>query len=118
MHLTPHDIREIYDYKRWDYERAKSDLANALAMWRDIDRDRVITHAVDDAIEYACLKMGIQDGDELSDEKISEFCNYAFEKLAPVALRLRFGQEFTWEELQAFEPILTSSRARRIGNSN
>ena len=118
LHLTPDDIRETYDYKRWDYERAKADLANALAIWRDIARDKAITHAVDDAIEYACSQMGVQDGDELSDDTISEFCNYAFEKLAPVALRLRFGQEFSTEELQAIESILTSSRAGGIGNSN
>ena len=118
LHLTPGDIREIYDYKRWDYERAKADLASALSVWRGIDRDRVITHAVDDAIEYACSQMGIQDGDELSDDIISEFCNYAFERLAPVALRLRFGHEFSPEELQAIEASLTRSKAGGTGNSN
>ena len=61
LHLTPDDIREIYDYKRWDDERAKTDLASALEIWRDIDRDRAITHAVDDAIEYACSQMRIQE---------------------------------------------------------
>ncbi len=118
LHLTPGDIREIYDYKRWDYEHAKADLASALSIWRDIDGNRVITRAVDDAIEYACSQVGIQDGDELSDEIVSEFCSYAFEKLAPVALRLRYGREITPEELQAIEVILTSSRAGGIGNSN
>ena len=118
LHLTPDDIREIYDYKRWDDERAKTDLANALELWRDIDRDRAITHAVDDAIAYACSQMGIQERDELSDEEFSEFCNYTFEKLAPVALRLRFGQEFTSEDLQAINSILTNSKAGRIGNSS
>ena len=118
LHLTPDDIREIYDYKRWDDERAKTDLASALEVWREIDRDRAISHAVEDAIEYACSQMGIQEGDELSDDKISEFCNYAFEKLAPVALRLRFGQNFTSEDLQAIDSILTSSTAGRSGISD
>ena len=113
LHLTPDDIREIYEYKRWDDERAKTDLASTLKIWRDIERDREVIHAVDDAIEYACSQMGMQDGDELSDGKISEFCNYVFEKLAPVALKLRFGQEFTSEELQAI--YSDQFKGRKVG---
>ena len=70
LNLSAEDIRAIYDYERWDYERAKDDLAMVLTICREIDRDRAIHRAVDEAIEYACVQMGLQDGDILSDENI------------------------------------------------
>ena len=54
--------------------------------------------------------MGLQDGDILSDEKIPEFTNYAFEKIAPVALRLKFGQEFTSEDMRAIAGMFDNSK--------
>ena len=39
-----------------------------------------------------------------------DFSNYAFEKIAPVALRLKFGQEFTFEDMRAIAGMLGSSK--------
>ena len=110
LNPSAEDIRAIYDYKRWDNERAKDDLAMVLTICREIDRDRAIRRAVDEAIEYACVQMGLQDGDILSDEKILEFSNYASEKIALAALRLRFGQEFTPEDMRAIAGMLDNSK--------
>ena len=57
--------------------------------------------------------MGLGDGDILSDENISEFSNYAFEKIAPVALRLKFGQDFTSEDMRAIAGMLDNSKYSR-----
>ena len=113
LNLSADDIPALYDYERWDDERAKEDLGNVLTICREIDRDRAIRRAADEAIEYACVQMGLQDGDILSDEKILEFSNYAFEKIAPVALRLRFGQAFTSEDIRAIAGMLDSSKDLR-----
>ena len=118
LNLSAEDIRAIYDYERWDYERAKDDLAMVLTICREIDRDRAIHRAVDEAIEYACVQMGLQDGDILSDENILEFSNYAFEKIAPVALRLKFGQEFTSEDMRAIAGMLDNSKDSRSGDGD
>ena len=118
LNLSAEDIRAIYDYERWDYERAKDDLAMVLTICREIDRDRAIRRAVDEAIEYACVQMGLEDGDILSDGKILEFSNYAFEKIAPVALRLKFGQEFSSEDMRAIAGMLDNSKDSRIGDGD
>ena len=113
LNLSADDIPALYDYERWDDERAKEDLGNVLTICREIDRDRAIRRAAEEAIEYACVQMGLQDGDILSDEKILEFSNYAFEKIALVALRLRFGQAFTSEDIRAIAGMLDSSKDLR-----
>ena len=113
LNLSAEDIPAIYDYERWDCERAKADLGKVLTICREIDRDRAIRRAVEEAIEYACVQMGLGDGDILSDEKISEFSNYAFEKIAPVALRLKFGQDFTSEDMRAISGMLDNSKDSR-----
>ena len=118
LNLNAEDIRAIFDYERWDYERAKDDLGKVLTICREINRDRAICRAVEEAIEYACVQMGLQDGDILSDEKISEFTNYAFEKIAPVALRLKFGQEFTSEDMRAITGRFDNSKDLRSSDDD
>ena len=118
LNLSAEDIRAIYDYERWDYERAKGDLGKVLTIWREIDRDRAIRRAVEEAIEYACVQMGLQDGDILSDEKLFEFSNYAFEKIAPVALRLKFGQEFTPDDMRAITGMFDNSKDLRSSDND
>ena len=118
LNLSADDIPATYDYKRWDYERAKDDLGKVLTLCREIDRDRAIRRAVDEAIEYACVQMGLQDGDILSDEKMFDFSNYAFEKIAPVALRLKFGQEFTCEDMRAIAGMLGSPKDFRSSDND
>ena len=113
LNLSADDIPAIYDFERWDHEHAKADLGNVLTICREIDRDSAIRRAVEEAIEYACVQMGLQDGDILSDERILEFSNYAFEKIAPVALRLRFGQEFTPGDMRAIAGMLDNSKDLR-----
>ena len=56
---------------------------------------------------------GTPDGDILSDERMFEFTNHAFEKIAPVALRLKFGQAFTSEDIRAITGMLDSSKDLR-----
>ena len=101
LNVTPAQIPAIYNYEKMDYERAKFDIVKALRVWKEIDNNRAIEHAVDDAIDFACLQMGIQDGSILSESQITEFSDYVFYKLAPTVLRLKFSQSFTDEEIQA-----------------
>ena len=110
LNLSANDIPALYDYERWDHDCAKEDLGKLLTICREIDRDRAIRRAVEEAIEYACVQMGLRDGDILSDERMFEFTNHAFEKIAPVALRLKFGQDFTPGDMRAIAGMLDSSK--------
>lgn len=101
LNITSAEISDIYNYEKMDYERAKSDIENALRVWKEIDNSRAVERAVNDAIDFTCLQMGIRDGDVLSEEEIARFSDCVFEKLAPTLLRLKFGQSFTDEEIRA-----------------
>ncbi len=110
LNLSANDIPALYDYERWDHDCAKEDLGKLLTIWREIDRDRAIRRAAEEAIEYACAQMGLRDGDILSEERMFEFTNHVFEKIAPVALRLKFGQDFTPGDMRAIAGMLDSSK--------
>ena len=107
--LEKNDISSIYNYEKWDYGRAKYDMENTLLVWKEIDNGRVIERVVNDAIDDACSELGIREGDVLSDERILEFSDYVFCKFAPTLLRIKFGQSFTHEEIQAIMGIVSGS---------
>ncbi|MDE0388378.1 MAG: hypothetical protein OXI75_06755, partial [Rhodospirillales bacterium] len=101
LDLTSADISAIYNYEKVNDEHTKRDIENALRVWREIDNNRAIERAVDEAMDFACSQMEIRDGCVLSGDQITDFPDHMFYKLAPTLLRLKFGQSFTDEEIQS-----------------
>ena len=107
--LTREDISAIYNYERWDYGRVKFDIGNTLWLWKDIKRNRVVERAVKEAIDDVCSQLGIRDGDVLADEKVAEFSDLVFYRIAPTLIRLKLGQSFTDEDIEAIVRVLENS---------
>ena len=107
LNLTKEDIAAIYDYKKLNYERARADLENTLAVWCEIDKNRAISRTVNIAIEYACSQMNLQPEGIIPEDRVSEFTNLVVRKMAPLLLRLKFGRAFTPTELRRIDDMLS-----------
>ena len=106
VQVSREDIAAIYSDEYMNYERAQEDLKAALAVWFEIDRTKAVERAVDDAVKYACSQMNLQADEKIPENRISEFSNLVVAKMAPLLLRLRFGQSFTPAEMQQISRIL------------
>ena len=106
LNLQKGDLADLYDDKRLDYERLVQDLKELLALWHEIDRNRAISNALDEAIAEACLEMGLKSEDVIPEPMVPGFIGLMFRKMAPVLLRLKFGRTFTSEELRRVDELL------------
>ena len=63
------DIPKIYDYKKVDYNEVRRALSVVVEAWKQMDLERALTHAIEDALKFACDECGIEEGGILSDQK-------------------------------------------------
>lgn len=106
LNLAKEDIPAIYNYKKVDYERTKKDLDSTLSVWSEIDRNRALKRAVDDALELTYSHMNLKPEDVIPEDRIPEFTNLVVRELAPCILRLQFGYTLTPIEIQAIKDYL------------
>ena len=106
LNLEKDDLAGIYDDTRLDHDRSVRDLENMLILWYEIDRNRAISRALDEAIEEASLEMGLMSEDLIPEHMVPVFIDLMFRKMAPVLLRLKFGRTFTPEELRTIDEFL------------
>ncbi len=74
-----------------------------------MDQDRARTRAIDDALKSACEGCGIEEGDILSDEQVSNFARGISKRLEPFLIQTILGSRFTEEELAGIK------RMSRVG---
>ena len=107
LNLTTKDIAAIYNNEKINYDRYKADLKDVLALWYEIDRNRTVGRALDDAITYACSQMELGPEETIPADRVLEFSNLVFRKIAPLLLRLKFGRSFTSAQLREIDEMLS-----------
>ena len=78
LNLEKDDLAGIYDGRRLDHDRSVRDLENMLAVWHEIDRNRALSHALDEAIAEACLQMGLKSEDLIPEHMVPAFIDLMF----------------------------------------
>ena len=106
FNLQKEDISAIYDYKKFNHDRNTRDLKNILSVWHRMDRDRAISHALDEAIADACSRLKLEPEGIIPEEVIPAFTSRMFQSLAPLFLRLTFGRPFSYAELRKMDEVL------------
>ena len=62
LNFTPEDIDAIYAGRKVDYSKMEIALAPLVEAYQERSRNTSIAHAVDDAVEFAMAKCGVQPG--------------------------------------------------------
>ena len=81
--LSLSDIREAYDYKRYDEAAFLDAISIVLSMVREIDFNRAKDRATKDALEAAFAITGAKEGDILTDEQLWDFAGIIAAELVP-----------------------------------
>ena len=83
LDLTPGDIRDTYNYKKYSIETAGAALEKVIETGMKASFERERKRVLDDALKYACKKCGVKEGESLAPEDINKFTNFIMEKLEP-----------------------------------
>lgn len=81
--LSMLDIREAYEYKRYDFTAFEDAISNVLDTARKIDFERARNQASQDAIEAAVIDSGTKEEDILTDEQRWQFAGEIARGLMP-----------------------------------
>ena len=101
--IDPSDVSEIYDYRKVDFGEVSRALGALVGVWREMDRKRARTRAIDDALNFACEECGIEEGDILSNEQAARFARVVSNRLAPFLAHMILGSELTEDDLRAIQ---------------
>ena len=63
-----------------------------------MDLERALTHAIEDAVKFACDECGIEGGDILSDQKSARFARVVSNRLEPFLVHMIFGSKLTGDD--------------------
>ena len=81
--LSLSDIREAYEYKKYDTDSALAAIAAVLDWAQEIGFNRSRDVAIKNAVEDAFGKSGVKEGDTLTDEQISQLANDIVDGMTP-----------------------------------
>ena len=101
--IDPSDVSEIYDYRKVNFGEVSRALGELVGAWREMDRERARTHAIEDAWNFACEECGIEEGDILSDEQAARFARVVANRLAPFLEHMILGSELTEDDLRTIQ---------------
>ena len=96
--IEPADIPKIYDYKKVAHNEVRRALSVVVEAWRQMDLERALTHAIEDALKFACDECGIEEGDILSDQKSARFARVVSNRLEPFLVHMIFGSKLTGDD--------------------
>ena len=103
LDFTPEDITAIYANEKVIWDNTQMALEFLLETWKEKDTKASITHAVDDAVEFALANCGAQTEEELAEEHVAKITDLLLEKLVPFMLHLRSSQTFSEDETRDIE---------------
>ncbi len=106
LEFEPEDIQEIYEYKKVDFSETRRSLGVVLEGWRQMDLARARTHAIEDALQFACDELGIKEGDILPDYQIEQFARAVSRRLEPFLAHTIVGARLTENDLREIEQRL------------
>ena len=81
--LSISDVREAYEYKRYNIMALTDAIANVLDRARKVSFNRAMERAVKNAVEGALTNSGVKEGDMLTDEQISDVSGDIAEGMMP-----------------------------------
>ena len=100
LNFTPEDIAAIYAGKKVDKNELAMALSPLVEAYQERSRNTSIAHAVDDAVEFAMAKCGVQPGEILSDEQKRCLVGLIPNRLEPFLLHLHSSRTFSPEDLR------------------
>ena len=101
--IEPNEISEIYDYKKLNYNEIERALGVVMETWRQMDLERARSHAIEEALEFACRECGINEGDVLTEEQVARFVRVIVSRLGPFLEHMILGSKLTEDDLRAIE---------------
>ena len=83
LSLSLSEIREAYEYHRYDESVFIDALDNVMAMCKEMDFSRAMSQAAEHAIATSCVSIGINEGDVLTDDQIEALSKQMAERMMP-----------------------------------
>lgn len=110
LDINPTDLAEIDDGATVEYDEVARALGVLVGAWKEMDLDRARTHAIDDAITFACAECGIREGDILSDEQAAQFARVLSDRMTPYLLHTIVASRLTEDDRRAIQQKLRGAR--------
>jgi len=104
LNLSVAEIREAYEYKHFDEAVYLQAIVNVVETIQEIGFNREFARVYTNAIEAACTKLGIEEGDILTDESKREFASEVAEGMVPFLVHSAKGIDLTHLGVSNFEP--------------
>ena len=78
-----------------------------------MDVERARTHAIDDALAFACAECGVSEGDMLSDEHAAQFARAVAGRMTPYLMHTISVSRLTEDDRRAIQQRLRRARTER-----
>ena len=110
LDINPADLAEIDDAGKLNYGAVARELGVLVGAWKKMDVDRARSHAIDDAIAFACAECGIREGDILSDEQAAQFARVVAGRMTPYLVHTILASRLTEDDRRAIQQKLKAGR--------
>ena len=110
LDINPAELTEIGDGAAVDYGEVARVLGVLVEAWKEIDIERARTHAIDDAIAFACAECGVSKGDILSDEQAAQFARVVAGRMTPYLMHTIAASRLTEDDRRAIQQKLRGAR--------
>ncbi|MYK32635.1 MAG: HNH endonuclease [Boseongicola sp. SB0670_bin_30] len=110
LDIDPADLAEIDDGGAVDYGEVARALGVLVGAWKEMDVERARTHAIDDAIAFACAECGVSEGDILSDEQAAQFARLVSGRMTPYLMHTILASRLTEDDRRVIQQKLKESR--------
>ena len=88
------EIQAIYDYKKVDYEKARTALESLIEWYMEESSKRERSRAIEDAVDYAIKKCGVELGEVVTEEQCNLVAKLVVERLTPFLLHQQAPSQF------------------------
>lgn len=113
LDISPAELTEIDDGGAVDYGEVARALGVLVEAWKEIDIERARTHAIDDAIAFACAECGVSEGDILSDEQAAQIARVVAGRMTPYLMHTVAVSRLTEDDRRAIQQKLRRARTER-----
>ena len=110
--FTTHDIQDIYEYKKVDYEVCSKAIEPVIEWYVESSRKRETWRIVNEAFDYAGEKCGVKLGEAIPEEQQARFGGLVMERLEEGLTALVLHQMET-PDFENIDQILKADKDRR-----